>query len=349
MPGTKPQCFACILCVALCLLAGCRRSTPSAPFIEFTRVPEAAEGGSEKLSSIEGRVTGARPGQRIILFAKSAVWWVQPFGNQPFTNISADSTWKNTIHLGTDYAALLVDPEYRPPSTMEQLPKPGGPVVAVATVKGSGEIPIRTRKALTFSGYEWEVRQTPSDRGGGNLYAGENAWTDPEGFLHLRLMQHDGRWTSAEVALTRSLGYGTYVFVVRDTSHLEPAATFSMLTWDDRALDQNHRELDIEISRWGNPSSNGAQYVVQPYYVAANVARFAVPAGRLTHSFRWEPGRASFKTVRGATVVARHEFMSGVPVPGDELVRMNLYYFRYAAVPLTKDAEVVIERFQYLP
>jgi hypothetical protein len=38
-----------------------------------------------------------------------------------------------------------------------------------------------------------------------------------------------------------------------------------------------------------------------------------------------------------------------VPVPGNELVRMNLYYFRYSNAPLKKNGEVVIERFQYLP
>ena len=98
-----------------------------------------------------------------------------------------------------------------------------------------------------------------------------------------------------------------------------------------------------------------AQYVVQPYYVPANVARFAAPAGTLTHSFRWEPGRVSFRTVRGQerdgwpAPSRSHEFTSGVPTPGTERVRMNLYYFRYAPRPPQKDVEVVVERFQYLP
>ena len=47
--------------------------------------------------------------------------------------------------------------------------------------------------------------------------------------------------------------------------------------------------------------------------------------------------------------VAQHEFTSGVPSPGTERVRMNLYYFRYAPRPPQKDVEVVVERFQYLP
>jgi hypothetical protein len=207
---------------------------------------------------------------------------------------------------------------------------------------------------LTFSGYEWEIRGIPSDRGGNNSYDPANAWTDTDGFLHLKLAQRAGRWTSAEVILTRALGYGTHMFTVRDTSHLDPAAALGLLTWDDQGADQNHRELDIEISQWGDRGNANAQYVVQPYYVPANVVRFAAPAGRLTHSFRWEPGRAAFRTVRGSGSsrlgsVSQHEFTSGVPIPGNERVRMNLYFFRYSLVPPQRDVEVVIERFQYFP
>jgi hypothetical protein len=345
--------------IAACLAAaGCRSGPPAIePSIHFTTVPEAAEGGSERLELIAGRVVGARPDQQLVLFAKSSVgvWWVQPLTAQPFTAINADSTWKNRIHLGVEYAALLVRPGYRPPATTEVLPKPGGEVLTIATVKGSGTFVPAPVKRLTFSGYDWEVRQTPSDRGGANDYASDNAWTDAEGFLHLRLIQRDGRWTSAQVSLTRALGYGTYTFVVRDTSHLDPSAAMGLLTYDNLGADQNHRELSIEISQWGDRSRSNAQYVVQPYYVAANVMRFVAPRGRTAHSFRWEPGRALFSSVllRGAVpaqpAVAQHEFTSGVPIPGDERVQMNLYFFRYAPGPPQGEVEVVIERFQYLP
>jgi hypothetical protein len=307
------------------------------------------------VATISGRVVGARRNQQIVLFAKSGVWWVQPLTVAPFTALQSDSTWKNTTHLGTEYAALLVEPGYQPPATIETLPKAGGPVAAVATVKGAGAFLERSGKTLSFSGYEWEARAIPSDRGGANDYDPENAWTDAQGFLHLRLAQRNGRWTSAEVINTRSLGYGTYAFVVRDASRLDPSSAVGLLTWDDNGADQNHRELDVEISQWGDPTIANAQYVVQPYYVPANVARFAAPAGRLTHSFRWEPGRASFRTVRGAGVleagrpVADHEFTAGIPIPGTERVRMCLYYFRYSPEPPRTNVEVVIERFQYLP
>jgi hypothetical protein len=275
--------------------------------------------------------------------------------NLPFTEIQPNSTWKNTTHLGTEYAALLVEPGYRPPATTDALPTQGGGVIVVATVKGKGERVRRIPKKLQFSGYEWEIRQVPSDRGGETIYDPANGSTDANGFLHLRIARHAGKWTCAEVRLTQSLGYGTYSFVVQDTSHLEPAAAFSMFTWDELGANENHREVDIEISRWGDPNSKNGQYAVQPYYVAANVTRFTAPSGRLIHSFSWEPGRLSFRTTlgsatpTGSSIVAHHVFTSGVPSPGGESVRMDLYVFGYSPTPLEHEAEVVIEKFKYVP
>ncbi len=295
---------------------------------------------------------GARPGQQIVLYARSGTWWVQPLIEQPFTKIQENSKWTNATHLGTEYAALLVEPGYRPPPTTDVLPRPGGAVAAVAVVRGQKLPPS---PSLRFSGYEWRVRDAPSDRGGFNLYDARNASTDEKGALHLRIVKASDKWLCAEVTLTRSLGYGTYSFTVRDTSQLEPAAVFSMFTWDYAGADQNHREMDIEISRWGDPASENAQYVVQPYYIPRNVARFSAPAGLLTYSFRWEEGRVSFSTLRnprsgqGRRILAQQVFTSGVPTAGMESVRMNLYVYGKARDNLQNGAEVVIEKFEYLP
>lgn len=343
------------LLAGLCglLLSACRPSQgPVKPSLQFTRLPNADEGGTARLAVIEGNVTGARPGQRIVLYARSGVgiWWVQPFADKPYTAIDPQSRWTNSTHLGTEYAALLVGPGYRPEPTTRNLPAPGGAVIAVAQSKGE-QTGRRVSRTLFFSGYEWEIRQTPSDRGGAlNTYDPANAWTDEQGLLHLRLARNPAGWTCAEVVLTRSLGYGSYRFVVRDTSHLEPAAVLGMFTWDEQAADQNHREIDIEISQWGDKDSKSAQYVVQPFYVPANVFRFVTPPGIVTHSFRWQPGRVVFQSVgAGSGVASEHTFTSGVPVPGSESVRINLYVFENKRNPLRNPTEVVIEKFEYLP
>ncbi len=206
--------------------------------------------------------------------------------------------------------------------------------------------PVRT---LHFSGYEWNIRQTPSDPGGSrNLYDPANAWVDPNGFLHLKIAGGPGQWTSAEVSLSHSLGYGSYRFVVRDLAHFEPAAVFAISTWDDSGPP---REMDVEVGRWGEPASKNAQFVVQPYYVPANTVRFEIPPGTLEYSFRWEPGRVSFQTLcaSGSAVVAKHVFSSGVPSPGSETVHLNHYVFANKRNPLRRGSEVIIEKFEYLP
>ena len=322
------------------------------PSIEFTRLPPAGEGSSDITYPIQGRVKGARERQKIVLFARAGVWWVQPLASEPFTVIEKDTTWKNSTHPGTAYAALLVDADYKPPSTLNELPPVEGPIHAMVKADGA-KLERASVKSLEFSGYEWEVRQTPGNPAGThNQYDSANAWVDRNGLLHLRIAKQPDGWTSAQVTLFRSLGYGSYRFVVRDISQLEPPVVLAISSWDGSGP---YKEMDIEISRWGEARGKNAQYVLQPYYIPANVVRFLAPAGRLTYSFDWEPGRAAFRTVRGgedrakAGVVASHVFTSGVPSPGGETLQLNLYVFGNQRASLQHGAEVVVEKFEYLP
>src|SRR5215472_1457982 len=116
------------------MLNACSRSHPA---IEFTRVPPADKGGPDVMDVIEGRVKGAKPGQQIVVFAHGEVWWAEPRLGSLFTKIQLDSKWTTPTHLGTEYAAVLVEPGYQPPFVADALPKEGGPVAAVAVVPGA--------------------------------------------------------------------------------------------------------------------------------------------------------------------------------------------------------------------
>jgi len=353
---TKKNRVLIVVAFAASLIAGCHGGDVAPkPTLQITRVPPANPGGPEQLDIIEGRATNTKPGEQIVLYARSGFWWIQPYANQQFTKIQPDSTWKNSTHLGTEYAALLVEPGYRPPFKTAALPREGNGVIAAATAIGRVGTPI-VSKVIHFSGYDWVVRTAGSDRGGEpNSFDAGNVWTDAKGYLHLRMMQRDGRWTCAEVNLTRSLGYGTYKFVVQDTGHLGPSAVVSMFTVDEFRADNTRIELDIEMSRWGNASSRNAQYVVQPFYVPENLFRFNAPLGVLTHTIRWEPGIASFKTVRGAdsgpgsATVSEHNFTGGIPIPAAETVHIDLYDYHHSRNAAPLPAEVVVEKFDYLP
>jgi hypothetical protein len=345
--------------VALCLvLPGCKSRKPDAgPSIEFTKIPPATQGGSDKVDRIAGRVHGSHAGEQIVIYARSGPWWVQPYVEHPFVPIQPDSTWSSDTHFGFEYAALLVDPGYHPPPTLDVAPTPGGLVVAVAIVKGTGPPTFAPTKQLTFSGYDWAVRTVASNRGGTyNLYDPDNAWADANGALHMRITKKSRLWYCAQVTLNRSLGYGTYFLTVRDTSHLEPAEVLSMYTFDEWHGDQYYREMDVEISRWGDVGNpNDAQYGVQPFYIPGNVYPFKAPAGPVTYSMRWRSGSVSFETTRtprsgsGGVRVSQHEFTSGVPVPGQEQVKLEFYVIPSDKHPLQEGSEVVIEKFEYVP
>lgn len=350
--GKLPR--ASFVLLATLLLPACRPAAGTAkPSIVFTEIPPFGPGGADRTERIAGKVTGAAANHQVVLFARSGTWWVQPMSAKPYTKIEQNQSFSSETHLGTEYAALLVGPGYAAPKTTDKMPEIRGEVFAVATARP--EVPIQLNdtgpKFLQFSGYEWEVVQVPTDSGGvmhPNLP--ENAWTDRNGFLHLRITRQGDKWACAEVALTRPLGYGSYTFVVREHPKLEPGTVLGLFTWDPLESGQNHREIDIELSQWGDPASKNSQFAVQPYYVPANVFRFNSPAGALTHSFRWKPASLSFETRRtGGAAIAEHTFTSGVPTPGGERVHLNLYTFGKSRTEQQNGIEVVIEKFEYLP
>jgi len=156
------------LLAAVCLLlVACQRQPGKArPFIQFTTVPRAGEGNPYKLVTIEGRVLGARPGQQVVVYAYSRVWWVQPLADHPYTSIQPDSTWKCSTHPGMAYAALVVDPGYRPPASAIVLPKVGDGIAGVASVDGEPmfwqtwwfrTIVGLMLVALAFAAYRWRL------------------------------------------------------------------------------------------------------------------------------------------------------------------------------------------------
>src|SRR5258708_15840038 len=105
------------------LFSGCgSRSRLPVPSIEFTRIPAAAEGGPDKLDIIQGRVTGARPGEQIVLYARNGTWWVQPLVNEELTRIQPDSKSLNSTHLRNKYAAIVVEPGHHTPPMQPEFP-----------------------------------------------------------------------------------------------------------------------------------------------------------------------------------------------------------------------------------
>ena len=149
---TVKACRQAFLLAPFLVLAGCGRSpNASTPSIAITRIPSADGNKYDTVAAIEGTAVGVRPDQQIVVYTRSEeLWWVQPLPDRPFTQIENASRWQNRVHLGTEYAALLVEPGYHPPETAESLPSKGDGVDAIAVVHDKRAPASSTQQAAAF-------------------------------------------------------------------------------------------------------------------------------------------------------------------------------------------------------
>jgi len=219
---------------------------------------------------------------------------------------------------------------------------------------------VSAQTTVRFAKHNWIVKQSSAKVGPGpNFFSNstDNVWVDEQG-LHLKITKARNRWSCAEVICADSLGYGTYRFhLASEVDKLDPNVVLGLFTWnDDPAF--NHRELDIEFSRWGDRNNLNAQYVVQPYTIADNMYRFNQPsgAGPSAHSFLWTRAGAYFLSLRGysaipdqTNLIDQKTFSNGIPEAGGENARMNLWLFRGRAPTDKKPVEVIIHWFEFEP
>ena len=208
---------------------------------------------------------------------------------------------------------------------------------------------------VTWSGMSWRVVTSKAAvYPGPNVFANANVSVDGSGFLHLRIARDlKDRWTSSEI-VGPSRGYGTYTFVTATPLNgFDANVVLGLFTWSDRAR-YAHREIDVEIARWGSATdSTNAQFVVQPHDAAGHVHRFtASGAVRTRHRFTWSAGRVAFDSTSldtGATIASYTYTGADVPKPGGERVHLNLWLHDGAPPTNRLPAEVIVESFTFAP
>jgi hypothetical protein len=118
---------------------------------------------------------------------------------------------------------------------------------------------------IEFAGYTWEVRQG----GGGpgpNRWDARNVNVDADGALHLRVSRLDGRWTSAEVTMTQSLGFGSYQFQVQGRPDLlDRNLVLGLFNYTLPEIGPDGtNEIDIEFAQWGHAANDHGSYAIYP-------------------------------------------------------------------------------------
>lgn len=213
-------------------------------------------------------------------------------------------------------------------------------------------------KTIEFSGYEWAVKSSSGEEAGPgpNLFGEENVRVDSSG-LHLKILNRQGRFSCGEIVSKRSFGYGTYRFYVdSNVQDLAPSVVLGLFTWSDDP-GYAHRELDIELSRWGDPKKDNAQFVVQHTF-ADDKMRFPMPPklNASVHTFIWSPENVRFRSEQGSAsassngppLILQHTFTQGVPEAGGENVRINLW-LALGRPPGPGKTEITIRKFEFIP
>ncbi len=347
---------------------GLEDDTGGAEGIYFTSVPPYCATGSQcYLYGDTCNASSTSEEVAVFIFVPDYGWVNKPYWSPNTVALQEDGSWVADVCTGgndqtaTDYCAFIVPDDY-----------------AVPTIGGAASIPSElydfpyhcasretTRKTLEFSGYTWNVKQTCSGTaqpGPCTYVDGEDdIWVDDNGYLHLRAFEDSSGSVGycTEVYLDHPLGYGEYRWTLGSVvSSMDPNAVLGLFTFDTMG-DPPYGEIDIEIARWGNPDDpTNAQYVVQPY-TSAYYYRFTTPACvPSTHGFRWEDDVASFRSACGDALYPENPedgidcqvyASTKVPDAGNEVPRMNLWWFTGHPSVDGASEEVVIRSFTFVP
>jgi hypothetical protein len=315
---------------------------------------------------LRGKVFGVDPnGYSVAVYIYVSGWWTKPYLNQPLTPIAGDGTWTCDITTGgtdqyaTQIIAFLVPNGYQPPLSQ-------GEQCLLSELYQHPYVEAIRYEKISFAGYNWWVKRHYERVGPGPNYFSdhqENVWVDTNGYLHLRIIQKDGKWYCSEVIADSSFGYGTYIFTIQGrVDSLDENIVLGLFTWEDCVPQYHYREIDIEFSRWGNPANNNAQFVVQPWDTPGNMFRFNVDLAAhpnvTTHIFTWSQDNINFRSYYGdfcivpptENIVSSWSYTgNNVPPEGGENPRINFWLVNGNAPNNGQDAEIVIKSFKYAP
>jgi len=372
--------FARWLCrspAAAMLAMGLLASSPlSAQTITIDSVPPYGAPGS-----ISGTVTGVNFAQHrvaVYIHIEGVGWWTKPGAANPTVPIQPNGAFTANVYTcclddrATIFYAALIPSAVTPPLASAACAVPPG-LQAVAD-----HWVDRPGRTIQFANRTWAVKDSPAPAGpGGNLFSDDLAdvFVDPQGRLHLRVVQRGGQWWCSEVVLMDDVGHGTYWFTTESqVGSLDPNLTFGAFTWDSFCDDTTipawpNREIDFEDSRWGNPGDpNSSQVVVQPWSVSGNMVRYSTPplqpSPTLTRFFTWAPdridfgvgmGRRSPSMLTGTGVIHTSSYVHNpalghrVPPAGRQKWRFNLWINQGGAPSNGQTAEVIISDFRFSP
>ena len=219
-------------------------------------------------------------------------------------------------------------------------------------------------QTVTWSGRSWKL--TNGHMAGVAPGNPANISIDANGYLHLRIIRQDEKWTASELFTTENLSFGTYQWIVEGNVYaMDPTTVLGLFTYGPthRIGTDAEDEIDIEFSQW-NKTCHGcnADFTVypatghrKPKGVSAWEDNFHVSGGTLTTArMEWFPDHIVFTLMNGAQpigtvadVIKTETYTSDatnipqVPAP----VGINLWCFKQTP---SQDQSVVIRKFEFV-
>jgi len=220
-------------------------------------------------------------------------------------------------------------------------------------------------QTITWSGHQWKV--TTGGMAGVAKGDSTNVSIDEKGYLHLRIVERDGKWTASEVFTRERFGFGTYQWIVEgNVYHMDKSTVLGLFAYGPIhhiGLDAEN-EIDIEFSKWNNTCHGcNADFTVYPSTgnrkqdgTSAWEDNFRVSGGAITTArIEWAPEHIVFTLMHGAhalgttaEVIKAETYASDKKnIPQQAVpVGINLWCFR--ETPATTQS-VIIRSFEFAP
>lgn len=238
--------------------------------------------------------------------------------------------------------------------------KNASPANESAANTNTESVNARAASTVQFSGYTWNVRNSTGGPGP-NVFNGNNAWVDSNGWLHLKISKNTstGKWNCAEIYSTQNFGYGTYQWQVEGAvGSFDKNIVLGLFNYSDN---DGFDEMDIEIARWGNSSWPNLNYTIYPATGTSGKSawsytkNFTLNGGTYTtHRFTRNSSSVVCKSLNGFYNDDTNLFASascssptwsistlGMPV------HMNLWLFDGHAPSDSKEVEIIIHNFKF--
>jgi hypothetical protein len=236
--------------------------------------------------------------------------------------------------------------------------------VETSAPSGGGSVPSPPGASqIVFSGITFNVRSGTGGPGP-NAWSAQNVWVDGSGYLHLKIANNTGQWSTAEIYTDQAFGFGTYQYkIVGHPEALDKNVVLGLFDYPTPDVGPDGtNEIDIEFATWGGAQAEHGNFTVWPALAGNSPATHAFDAtpntGLSTHRFNWTSKQVAFQSMAGLTNKTRGMYANWTYAPADYLtlipqsptpLHINLWLFQGNPPSDGLETEIVISEFTFTP